>query len=57
MIAIRLLPKDVENQAVFYNFYTVQADIPVTGVSRGEECQSTKTRYSNRRTDYMFRLR
>ncbi len=44
--------------------YTLQGDIPVIGVSRGEECQmSRKSSESqrdwwtrNRRTDYMFKL-
>ncbi|MGB0364320.1 MAG: hypothetical protein ACPGJO_14975, partial [bacterium] len=44
--------------------YTLQGDVPVLGVSRGEECQMPRksgesvrdwwTR--NRRTDYMFKL-
>ena len=44
--------------------YTLRGDVPVTGVSRGEECQMIRksgefqqdwwTR--NRRTDYMFKL-
>jgi len=50
---------------VIVTLYTVQADIPVTGVSRGEECQLERKQgeseeawwIRNRRTDYMFRLR
>ena len=50
---------------VLVTLYTVQADIPVTGVSRGEECQLERKQgeseeawwIRNRRTDYMFRLR
>jgi len=44
--------------------YTLQGDIPVLGVSRGEECQMERTSGEsqedwwtrNRRTDYMFKL-
>ena len=50
---------------VLITLYTVQADIPVTGVSRGEECQLERLEGEseeawwtrNRRTDYMFKLR
>ena len=50
---------------VLVTLYTVQADIPVTGVSRGEECQLERLKDEsesawwtrNRRTDYMFKLR
>ena len=50
---------------VLVTLYTVQADIPVTGVSRGEECQLERKQdeseeawwIRNRRTDYMFKLR
>ena len=50
---------------VLVTLYTVQADIPVTGVSRGEECQLERKKGEseeawwtrNRRTDYMFKLR
>ena len=47
---------------VLVTLYSVQSNIPVTGVSRGEECQlgrksGEKEEDCNRRTDYMFKFK